>query len=165
MREDVCRLITRFVKGYLSLAAMMAFIWGMAIWKGRDWRVLIIGSPVYILIFIGITYQLVKEIRELIRKNTEDKSVCHDNQRVEGERQLQNDISSLIKRFVKICLALVLLAALYWGVGLKNGSSWSTLLTWSSLLIILLIGIIYLFVRNWKALKRRDNENRSHSNE
>ncbi|ACR31228.1 Hypothetical protein bglu_2g08120 [Burkholderia glumae BGR1] len=62
----------RFAKGYLSLIAMIVFVLGVSLAKGAGWKPMLAGMPVYITFFVGITYQLVKELRALNREKPRD---------------------------------------------------------------------------------------------
>ena len=64
-------IINRFLKAYLSLAAMIVFVLTVSLAKGAGWKVLLVGLPVFLVFFVGITYQLIKEIRALKRQGTE----------------------------------------------------------------------------------------------
>ncbi|SIO45846.1 hypothetical protein SAMN05444168_4716 [Paraburkholderia phenazinium] len=58
----------RFIKAYLSLAAMIAFVLAVSLSRGAGWGVLVVGMPLFLTFFAGITYQLVVEIRSGMRK-------------------------------------------------------------------------------------------------
>lgn len=64
-------IVKRFVKAYLSLAAMIAFVLIVSLSKGSGWKVILVGIPLFLTFFIGITYQFVKELSALNRKNPE----------------------------------------------------------------------------------------------
>ena len=64
-------IVKRFVKAYLSLAAMIAFVLIVSLSKGSGWKIILVGIPLFLTFFIGITYQFVKELRALNRKNPE----------------------------------------------------------------------------------------------
>ena len=66
------QIIVRSVKGYLSLVAMIAFISGVSLAKGAGWGVIWVGMPVFLTVFIGITYQLVKGLTLLKRGKQQD---------------------------------------------------------------------------------------------
>jgi fatty acid desaturase len=63
-------IFARFLKAYLSLAAMIAFILTVSLANGAGWRVLLVGLPLFLVFFVGITYQLIKEIRALKRQGS-----------------------------------------------------------------------------------------------
>lgn len=71
MSSDTRLLVKRFAKAYLSLMAMMCFVLAVAISKGSDWKALLVGAPLFVTLFIGISYQLLKEVRELKQKRSE----------------------------------------------------------------------------------------------
>jgi len=66
------QIIVRSVKGYLSLAAMIAFISSVSLAKRAGWGVIWVGMPVFLTVFIGITYQLVKGLTLLKRGKQQD---------------------------------------------------------------------------------------------
>ncbi|CAG9261596.1 conserved hypothetical protein [Paraburkholderia caribensis] len=70
MQSEKQRIVQRFVKGYLSLLAMMLFILTVSLVKGAGWKGLLVGAPLFVTLFIGITYQLAKEVRTLKRQNS-----------------------------------------------------------------------------------------------
>jgi len=39
--------------------------------KGAGWQVLLVGAPLFVTLFVGITYQLAKEVRTLKRQTLE----------------------------------------------------------------------------------------------
>ncbi len=69
MQEEKQRLVRRFVKGYLSLIAMMVFVLAVSFLKGTGWKILLVGAPLFLTLFIGITYQLAKEMRTQTQRN------------------------------------------------------------------------------------------------
>lgn len=62
----------RYVKAYLSLLAMICFFAGISLMKGAGWKPLLIPLPLFVLLFAGITYQLIKEMRSIKRDNSTD---------------------------------------------------------------------------------------------
>ena len=70
MQSEKKRIVRRFGKGYLPLLAMMLFILTVSLVKGAGWKVLVVGAPLFVTLFIGITYQLAKEVRTLKRQNS-----------------------------------------------------------------------------------------------
>jgi hypothetical protein len=65
---DKRAVVRKFVKGYLSLAAMVVFVLIVSISKGAGWKAILVGMPVFVTFLVGITYQFVKELRALKRK-------------------------------------------------------------------------------------------------
>lgn len=63
MQDETRRIAIRFLKAYLSLGAMMVLVVIVSIAKGSDWKILLVGMPLFLIFFSGITYQLVKELR------------------------------------------------------------------------------------------------------
>jgi len=49
---------------------MMLFILTVSLVKGAGWKVLLVGAPLFVTLFIGITYQLAKEVHTLKRQNS-----------------------------------------------------------------------------------------------
>lgn len=66
------QIIVRSVKGYLSLAAMIAFIAGVSWRKGAGLGAIWVGMPVFLTVFVGITYQLIKGLAVFKRENQQD---------------------------------------------------------------------------------------------
>ncbi|WP_244130499.1 hypothetical protein [Burkholderia latens] len=61
------RIAACYVKAYLSLAAVISFFSAISLVQGAGWKPLLIPLPLFILLFIGITYQFVKRRREIKR--------------------------------------------------------------------------------------------------
>lgn len=72
MSDERRALATRFIKAYLSLAAMILFVLIVSLSKGAGWKVILVGMPLFLTFFVGITYQLIKELRALKRKEPKD---------------------------------------------------------------------------------------------
>lgn len=67
-RDEKRRIVIRFIKAYLSLVAMMVFAVVISIAKGSGWKILLVGLPLFLIFFLGISYRLLKEIRILKRQ-------------------------------------------------------------------------------------------------
>lgn len=65
-------IFIRFLKAYLSLAAMIVFVLTVSLAKGAGWKIILVGMPLFLVIFGGITYQLIKEIRALRREDSQE---------------------------------------------------------------------------------------------
>ncbi|WP_217589077.1 hypothetical protein [Burkholderia sp. GbtcB21] len=61
------KITIRYIKAYISLAAVISFFVAISLAKGAGWRPLLIPLPLFILLFIGITYQFLKERRAINR--------------------------------------------------------------------------------------------------
>lgn len=73
MRNAESRKISaRYVKAYLSLLAMVCFFAAISFIKWAGWKPLLIPLPLFVLLFIGISYQLIKELRALKRQDQKD---------------------------------------------------------------------------------------------
>ena len=70
MRDEKRQIEKRFLKAYLSLGAMMGFTVAVSIAKASDWKILLVGIPLFLIFFCGISYQLAKEIRALKRRQS-----------------------------------------------------------------------------------------------
>ena len=70
MRDEKRQIEKRFLKAYLSLGAMMGFTVAVSIAKRSDWKILLVGIPLFLIFFCGISYQLAKEIRALKRRQS-----------------------------------------------------------------------------------------------
>lgn len=67
MRDEKRLIAKRFLKAYLSLGATMGFTLAVSVMNGSDWKILLVGMPLFLIFFCGISYQLAKEIRALKR--------------------------------------------------------------------------------------------------
>jgi hypothetical protein len=56
--------------GGAALGAMMGFTVAVSIAKASDWKILLVGIPLFLIFFCGISYQLAKEIRALKRRQS-----------------------------------------------------------------------------------------------
>ena len=70
--EERQALYRRFGKAYLSLFAIIGVFVVVSMVQGAGWRPALAGMPLYVTVFGGITYQLIKEIRALKRKGARD---------------------------------------------------------------------------------------------
>ena len=70
--EESKNFYTRYLKAYLSLLAMVCFFAAISLIKGAEWKPLLIPLPLFVLLFFGISYQMIKEFRMLKRKNKID---------------------------------------------------------------------------------------------
>jgi hypothetical protein len=61
-------LYRKFLIGYVCLTAIPVMVLMVSYSKGAGWRPLLPGLPIYATLFIGATYQFVKELRALKRE-------------------------------------------------------------------------------------------------
>lgn len=61
-RKEAASMTQRYVKAYLSLLGIVAAFAGVSIAQGAGWRPVLAGMPLYVILFVAITYKLVKEI-------------------------------------------------------------------------------------------------------
>jgi membrane protein implicated in regulation of membrane protease activity len=64
-------MVRRYFKAYLSLIGIIAAFVGVSVAQGAGWRPALAGMPVYVIVFAGITYQLIKEIVKLKKQERE----------------------------------------------------------------------------------------------
>ncbi len=62
----------RYLKAYLSVFAVIAVVVAISEAKGVGWRPALAGLPMYVILFVVVTYQFVKELRALKRKEPKD---------------------------------------------------------------------------------------------
>lgn len=58
----------KFSIGYMCLLCLPLMFLVVSLAKGAGWKPIIGGLPVYVTIFVGITYQLIKELRSVSRE-------------------------------------------------------------------------------------------------
>ncbi|RLK28520.1 hypothetical protein C7417_5719 [Cupriavidus plantarum] len=58
----------KFASGYISLLCLPIMFFVVSLMKGAGWKPIIGGLPVYVTVFVGITYQLIKELRSISRE-------------------------------------------------------------------------------------------------
>ncbi|MXN77786.1 hypothetical protein GR157_23950 [Burkholderia sp. 4701] len=73
MDEKKRALCWRFGKAYLSLAGIIGAFVTVSMVQGAGWRPALAGTPLYVTVFGGITYQLIKEWRALKREHPRDR--------------------------------------------------------------------------------------------
>lgn len=61
-------IVRRYRKAYLSVFAVIAVVVVISEAKGSGWRPALAGLPMYVTLFVVVTYQFVKELRALKRK-------------------------------------------------------------------------------------------------
>jgi hypothetical protein len=66
------KFIVRYVKAYVSVLAVIDVVVAISELKGAGWRPALAGLPMYISLFILVTYAMVREFRN-INKNTNNK--------------------------------------------------------------------------------------------
>jgi len=58
----------KFFIGYCSFFCIPFFFLSFSLLQGAGWKPIISGIPLYVTIFIGLTYQFIKELRALARE-------------------------------------------------------------------------------------------------
>lgn len=61
-RKESASMTRRYIKAYLSLLGIVAAFAGVSMAQGAGWRPALAGMPLYVILFVAITYKLVKEI-------------------------------------------------------------------------------------------------------
>jgi len=64
-------MVRRYIKAYLSLIGIIGAFAGVSVAQGAGWRPALAGMPLYVIVFAGITYQLIKEIVKLRKQERE----------------------------------------------------------------------------------------------
>jgi hypothetical protein len=61
-------LFRKLIVGYLGCFSLplFALIFGLA--QGASWRPVLVGVPIYLTFFVGLTYQFARDWQELRRK-------------------------------------------------------------------------------------------------
>jgi hypothetical protein len=62
----------RYLRAYLSLLGIISTFVGVSLIKGAGWKPALAGLPLYLIVFGGITYQLIKELRALKQEKSQD---------------------------------------------------------------------------------------------
>lgn len=75
------RFIVRYVKAYCSVLAVVAVVLAISELRGAGWRPALAGTPMYVSIFVLVTYAMLRELRQL-RKSNEIEEGGIDDQRV-----------------------------------------------------------------------------------
>jgi hypothetical protein len=70
MQSEKRTIRKRYLKAYLSLAAMMGFTAAVSVVQGSDWKILLVGMPLFLIFFCGISYQMVKDLKALRRRES-----------------------------------------------------------------------------------------------
>lgn len=69
----------RYIKAYLSLLGIVAAFVGVSMAQGAGWRPALAGMPLYVILFVAITYKLVKEIVASRKRERNQGSAGDDN--------------------------------------------------------------------------------------
>jgi hypothetical protein len=67
------RLCIRFALGYFAIIYIVLVVLGFSMAQGAGWRPVISGSAAYLFFFLAITYQFIRELRRLGRKERGEK--------------------------------------------------------------------------------------------
>jgi hypothetical protein len=62
------KIYKRFFVANLALVGIVLSVLGFSLARGASWRPVLAGAPVYLTLFISITYSFIKEIRAQGRK-------------------------------------------------------------------------------------------------
>lgn len=66
------KLMKRAALAYSGAIGIVALALAISIGHGAGWKPALAGMPLYVTIFVAITYQLVKELRALRRQGPKD---------------------------------------------------------------------------------------------
>ncbi|MGF6733111.1 hypothetical protein OKW50_005256 [Paraburkholderia youngii] len=64
------RFIIRYVKAYFSVFAVVAVVIAISELRGAGWRPALAGMPMYVSLFVLVTYAMLRELHQL-RKSSE----------------------------------------------------------------------------------------------
>lgn len=67
-------LYRRFAVAYISCLCLPLLVLAFSLAQGGGWKPVLTGSAIYITFLVGITYQFIKELRELKREEDESKA-------------------------------------------------------------------------------------------
>jgi hypothetical protein len=62
--------IIRYVKAYISVFAVAGVVVAISEWRGAGWRPALVGMPMYVSLFVLVTYAMVRELFQLSKKKT-----------------------------------------------------------------------------------------------
>ncbi|CAB3784926.1 hypothetical protein LMG27177_01713 [Paraburkholderia fynbosensis] len=66
------RFITRYVKAYISIFAVIAVVVAISELRGVGWRPALAGIPMYASLFVLVTYAMLRELRQIRKSNKTD---------------------------------------------------------------------------------------------
>jgi hypothetical protein len=66
------RFIGRYVKAYISVFAVVAVVIAISELRGAGWRPALVGMPMYVSLFVLVTYAMLRELRQLRKSNEID---------------------------------------------------------------------------------------------
>lgn len=66
------RLIIRYVKAYFSAFAVVGVVVAISELRGAGWRPALAGMPMYVSLFVLVTYAMLRELRQLRKCNEVD---------------------------------------------------------------------------------------------
>ncbi|MBJ9941783.1 hypothetical protein I7819_18075 [Burkholderia multivorans] len=67
------KLLKRAVIAYSGAVGIVAVAVVISLTNGAGWRAALAGMPLYVTVFGGVTYQLIKEWRALKREHLRDR--------------------------------------------------------------------------------------------
>jgi hypothetical protein len=65
--DDKIGIVRRYLKAHVSAISVVGAVVLVSEMQGADWRPALAGMPLYVTLFLAITYQLVKDVREYKR--------------------------------------------------------------------------------------------------
>ncbi|WP_455313768.1 hypothetical protein [Caballeronia sp. KNU42] len=74
------KIIKRAIVAYSAAVGIIALALVISIKHGSGWKPALAGMPLYVTLFVGITYQLIKELRALKREEQEEGSTNNEGQ-------------------------------------------------------------------------------------
>ncbi|WP_213304752.1 hypothetical protein [Paraburkholderia sacchari] len=77
--KEAASMTQRYIKAYLSLLGIVAAFVGVSMAQGAGWRPALAGMPLYVILFVAITYKLVKEIVASRKRERNQGSAGDDN--------------------------------------------------------------------------------------
>lgn len=72
-KQERDELIRRYAIGYGSIFAIFAAFAIVSIWYGAGWRPALSGTPAYISLFILMTFNLLRDIYRIRKREGEEK--------------------------------------------------------------------------------------------
>jgi membrane protein implicated in regulation of membrane protease activity len=76
--KEASSLMRRYIKAYLSLLGIVAAFISVSMAQGAGWKPALAGMPLYVILFVAITYRLVREIVASRRRERNHGSVGDD---------------------------------------------------------------------------------------
>ncbi|WP_322012978.1 hypothetical protein [Paraburkholderia sp. J12] len=72
-RQTRRKFVIRYAKAYFSVFAVVAVVVAISELRGAGWHPALAGMPMYVSLFVLVTYAMLRELRQLRKNGDTDK--------------------------------------------------------------------------------------------